>query len=690
MKIKKEYMFCFTISVIVFLFFAHTLIYPWRHFDEQIIYNETILPVPRSLFELFEYIRLFGLNSYFEASNPFYSSISNLRSDPFNFFIMLVVFLLFQKSTILYHLLSLIFHILSTCLLFLILNRIYESYVSYHSDTLKYSLISLLTLLWAFNPLNIESVLFTTNWSALFTYFLSLLAFYLTIKQGSLNQLLKQSIIFFIFLIALFTCEHIIMLPIILFCYLFGLSTYRDKSTSIYTVAKQTTKTLIPYILALIPFIIYFILRQTKSNLIPGNIGNINLLFERVFWLSPQIFTHQLKLIFFPLHLSIDQSSLVTLSKSLFSPYALFCISLMLSLMSYSILSTINLKKKWAFYFFILFVPFLISLIPFLHIISPLYNLVSERYFYFPLFFLTIGIAHVLFSILANTSQKKIITIISITVFITLSLSVRAYARTLDWRDSVSLFKSALREAKTDLIKGQRMQMLGGVLYSEYKDHESKLAGEKFILGGLDVLKNALIRLEDERIQYQDQIPAVIKFYGLDPKTMQAKIAYLIAFTKIGLGRNPNEAFAIMQPYMEDMSVIDTQILDLYIGLLFSLNKVDEAEKLLLYTSGKKLSPIILLPLAEIYKNKYHDFTKTEALLKEAFKCFPYESTILLSLKNLYLQAQNPYEFAYYSYLHGLRTHSKESLLEALKIYQSLYNQKMIDKISIELNTLNK
>lgn len=690
MKIKKEYIFCFIISIVVFLFFAHTLIYPWRHFDEQIIYNETILPVPKSLFELFEYIRLFGLNSYFEASNPFYSSISNLRSDPFNFFIMLVVFLLFQKSTILYHLLSLTFHILSTCLLFLILNRTYESYVSYHSNAIKYSLISLLTLFWAFNPLNVESVLFTTNWSALFTYFLSLLTFYLTIKKSSLNPPLKQSIIFFIFLIALFTCEHIVMLPFILFCYLFGTSIHTNKNTSIYTAAKQAAKALIPFILALIPFIVYFILRQTKSNLIPGNINNINLLFERVFWLSPQIFVHHLKLILFPLHLSIDQSTLVTLSKSLFSTYALFCILLMFSLALCSVFSIVNLKKQWAFYFFVLFIPFFISLIPFLHIISPIYNLVSERYFYFPLLFLTLGIAHILFSILANANQRKVITIISITVFITLSFSVRAYARTLDWKDSVSLFKSALKEAKTDLIKGQRMQMLGGVLFSEYKDHESKLTGEKFILGGLDILKNALVKLEVEKRQYQDQIPGIVKFYGLDPKTMQAKVAYLIAFTKIGLDRNPNEAFAIMQPYMEDMSVIDTQILDLYIGLLFSLNKVDEAEKLLLYTSEKKLSPIIILPLAEIYKNKYHDFTKTETLLKESFKCFPYESTILLSLKNLYLQTQNPYEFAYYSYLHGLRTHSKESLLEALKVYQSLYNQKMINKILIELNTLNK
>ena len=177
----------------------------------------------------------------------------------------------------------------------------------------------------------------------------------------------------------------------------------------------------------------------------------------------------------------------------------------------------------------------------------------------------------------------------------------------------------------------------------------------------MHLLEDSLDKLETERIQYENELPQIIKFYGLDPKTIQAKISYLIAFTQLGMERNLQKAYEIMRPYMEDLSVIDTQILDLYAGLLFSLQKTDKAEVLLNHALEKKLSPRILLPLSEIYKNKYKDLSKAEALLKESFKYFPYDSETLQSLKTFYLQTNNLPKYEFYSYLHALRTHQKES-----------------------------
>ncbi len=672
MKLKKDYIFCFITGMTVFLFFLHTLGYPWRHFDEQIIYNETILPIPRSFSAIFEYLTLFGLNNYFEASNPFYSTISNLRSDPFNFFLILFVSYFFQKSAFFYHLLSLILHIFNTCLLFLILNTVFPS----NSNKTRLALISLLTLFWALNPLNIESILFATNWPALLTYFICFLIFYLSIKkEASTGGLLQSTIIFVLFLVALFTCEHTITLPVVLFCYLFG------NKTSLKTCIRKT----LPLFFATMPFIIYFLFSPTKNNLISIHPNNLQLFCERIFWLSPQIFFHFIKLILFPLHLTIDQSALVKLSNTLFEPYSIFCFTFMFGLISFLIIAAVNLKQKLYFCFFILFIPFFLSLAPFLHIISPLYNLVSERYFYFPLFFLTIGLSHILFVLSNNASIKKIAGITTLTFLIVTSFSCKAYFRTMDWKDSASLFMSALKESKSDLIKGLRMEMLGGVLYSYYGDSKSKETGKRFIEEGLYILENSLRNLELEKIKYQNHLPRIIKFYGLDPRTIQAKTAYLLAFTKLGLGTSHEKAYELMKPHMEDFSIIDTQILDLYTGLLFSLQKIDDAETLLKHALEKKLSPIILLPLSEIYKNKYKDLSTAENLLKKSFKYFPYDSSTLLSLKNFYLQIRRPYEYAFYSYLYGLRTHSKESLEESLKVYQSLYNQKMIDRINTQL-----
>ena len=93
---------CFINCLIVFIFYAHTLNYEWKIYDENIIFQELVLPIPASFFEIFEYIKFFGLNHHFEASNPIYSSISNLRSDPFNFLINLFVLWMFQKNSFYY------------------------------------------------------------------------------------------------------------------------------------------------------------------------------------------------------------------------------------------------------------------------------------------------------------------------------------------------------------------------------------------------------------------------------------------------------------------------------------------------------------------------------------------------------------------------------------------------------------
>ena len=124
MSIKKDYIFCFFTVLIIFVFFYHTIFYPWKHFDDQIIFNETLMPVPVSFSQLIDYITYFGLNNHFEASNPFYTTISNIRCTPINTLITLIVYTLFQKNPFYYHLLSLTLHIINSILLFFIINKI--------------------------------------------------------------------------------------------------------------------------------------------------------------------------------------------------------------------------------------------------------------------------------------------------------------------------------------------------------------------------------------------------------------------------------------------------------------------------------------------------------------------------------------------------------------------------------------
>ncbi len=695
MKIKTNHLFCLATILLVFLFFAHTLNYPWRHFDENIIYNETVYPVAKTFAQIFEYIHFFGLNHHFEASNPFYSEISNLRCDPLNTLITLFVYYFFQKSAFTYHSFILIMHLLNTFLLFFILNKISLNFTEHNSNTsekVRLFTVSVLTGTWALNPVNIESVLFTANWAAILSYFLCLLIMFYFIEFNLKKDLLINSIIlFFLYLIPIFNTEYSITLPLILFFYSFAVNQRNSSKPSLFQSFSFALKKTLPMFLALSIFVIHFISSPTKENIHNAVTNSLQLTLERIFWLSPQIFFHYIKLILLPIHLSIDQTGLVRFSNLLINPYSIFCTIFMYVFILLLFLSFLSLKKKSSYYFFISFSFYFVALLPFLHLISPSYCIASERYLYFPTLMLIFGVSHFLFFLISNKSFGEIK--VPIIVFITVvfcTLSTRAYVRTLDWKDSISLFSSALKESPNDLFKAIRLEFLGSILSELSTDDLSKQRGINHMNEAITTLQKSIVSLEGEKQKYEEGLPQIIKYYGLDPKTIQAKSAYLLAFTELGLNRDASSALKILEPYMQDLSVIDTQILDLYLGLLFGIGRFDEAEKILNYAINIKLSPTVLIAFSELYIHKYNDLSTAEKYLKKSFKYFPYDQQTLFYLRQFYFHTKKPNEFALFSYLHGIRTHSKESLQDAYQVFTYLNNKIMADKVLENIKLLSK
>ncbi len=675
-NIDLKIFICFITCFIVFIFYAHTLNYSWKYSDDIIIFRETILPIPRSFSEIFEYLTLFGLNHHFEASNPFYSSILNLRSDPFNFFITLFVLFFFQKNAFLYHLLSLILHIFNTCLLFFILDKISSNYNFTTSNKIRFILISLLTLFWALNPLNIESILLASHWPAMLTYFLCLLIFYLSIKQDciKIGTLSQPVIIFVLFLISLLTCEYSITLPIIIFCYIFLFK----KSV------QASIKEVKPLLFAAIPFLFYFLTSQTINNLILNN--NIQLFLERILWLSPQIFFHSLKLILFPFHLSIDQTAFVRISGSLFEPYSIFCSIFMYSILLITLFSLFNIKSPFAYLFFILFAPFFVALLPFLHIFSPIYSLSSERYLYFPLLFLILGISNILFFFLAKLTSTNlpIYSIIAFILIVTFSYSYKTYIRTLDWKDSFTLLKSTIGSAPNGLFKAFRQKMLASSTKLFYE--ASSVTCHFDNKQALSSVKKAFRKLKKQVESSRTNPPQIIRFYGLDSQTLLAKFAFLVAFSDYDVNNDPENAYKIFSPYVKNLKVLDTQILTFYYNILIQTNRIDEANTLLLQNlQQNRISPALYVALSDFTEYNYKDLKQAEKYLLLSNKYFPYEPGTLLGLQRLYRSQNNTEKFAFYSYLYGLRTHNITSLKDAASTYLRVGNK---EKSKIILNKL--
>ena len=119
--------------------------------------------------------------------------------------------------------------------------------------------------------------------------------------------------------------EYIIALPAILFIY----SVCENlKSNNIKASIKHSIQETLPYLIGFLIYSVYFLFSSYKFS--QASLFNpIILFFERMLWLSPQIFFHYIKLAFFPKVLSIDQTSFVLFGKSLFNPYSIFCLFFM-------------------------------------------------------------------------------------------------------------------------------------------------------------------------------------------------------------------------------------------------------------------------------------------------------------------------------------------------------------------------
>ena len=210
-----------------------------------------------------------------------------------------------------------------------------------------------------------------------------------------------------------------------------------------------------PLLLGLVTYLAFLFL-TSNHDFNQQNLSN-PLLFslERIFWLSPQIIIHYLKLIFFPQILSIDQSAYVKLADSVFSPYSILCFSLLMFLLFIPLFTFLRTRKLY-FMVLITWLTF-ISLIPFSQTLSPTYCLAAERYLYMPLFFIVFGAVNLISKI---NFKKAIIPISILSIIIITSLGIRTYLRTNDWQDNQTLLWSLINKSPNLLYKGFRFNDL--------------------------------------------------------------------------------------------------------------------------------------------------------------------------------------------------------------------------------------
>ena len=386
---------------------------------------------------------------------------------------------------------------------------------------------------------------------------------------------------------------------------------------------------------------------------------------------------------FFPITLSIDQSGLVILGKSLFGIYPTFCLFFVLFCLFLPLI--LFLQKKNYFTATLTVWLFFLSLIPFSQILSPTYCLIAERYLYIPIFFILFGAGKLLSD---RTSQRFAPIAIVLLCFVLILCGVRSYYRTLDWRDNLSLTKSSIKTSPHYLYKGYRINTLADAILESNPNKISE--AKQYSIKAEKYFYKALKQFKEERKKYINE-PIVLKSYGLDYNSLIIKSIHLIALSSItDEKKDPKKYLQLFKPYLKYIESFDPRTLELYANLLLKNKDIAEAKKVFLFTYNKfPASLFILESLIRFEREIERDLPNTKKYLAEGLKLYPYSKEIVFEALRYYQLENNLIEYARYSYLYGLRTHSKFTYYEALAAYLTLEKLDKAKKVLDKLNTLD-
>lgn len=672
-NLNKDLYLLATISIVFFIY-SFSLLRPWQPFDERLLYNETLFPIPVTISEIPEVIKAFVVNYHMESMNSFFSNFMTIRSNPIAEILVVIVSFLFKKNALLYHLLQIIIHLINTALVWIILSKIVNIRAGVKPAP---TLISIFTLIWALHSANTEAILLITNWKTIMTYTFCLLFILFELKKITVEAGLKPAstpaITAILFCLTMFTTEYGYSLPLIMFFLVFSL-TYKTIN-SIRKTFLIAFKISFPYFIGLVSYFLLSLLRTVPPSVNLTSINSGYFFIERNLWLTPQIFFHMLKILFFPAHLSTYQSNLTELGNTLFDPYSVFCTCFYFAFLTVPVvLFMINRKKSFAFAFPLIYA-FYFALFPNLHVLLPTYCLTADRYAYLPSILLTFLFFNIVLLFLNSKNSKLIILICScILACFTFRTSIRIH----EWNDPITLYKSAIRLDKNPLYKGQKL-----IVFADYVGAlGNRVLFENSLRESLNLLNIALKENENKIKKYLNQ-PITLKIYGLDFESLLLKTAYAITTIKNdNLQEPPDKILAFYEPYIKDkLNLAGINQIVLYAEILLKANQTEKAEAVLEYGLKKfPYSADLLSMLSDLYLTYKKDFKKGSEILQKAYNFFPNQQRFLHKMYKYYEVTNDLENQAKFAYLIGLRDHSKEAYEKAAQIYQSLNKQDLAQK----------
>ncbi|MAG08142.1 hypothetical protein CMO89_01610 [Candidatus Woesearchaeota archaeon] len=324
-----------------------------------------------------------------------------------------VSYALWKENPFGYHVNSVLIHIITSILVYLIILRI----------SAKPKLSFLAALLFAVHPIHIEAVTFiTANFDMLGVIFY-LLAFLYYLKAEN-NRFYFYIISVLFFLLGVFSNEFVVTLPLVLVCY-----------DLLYKNLKKPTfflkmKYYIPYFIIAIGFLfIRFRLRGVFARVESYQASYFGKLFT-----MPQVIIRYIQLLFTPINLSVDHGVSIALL-----PGIIFFSFILLLVIGFAFM----LRKKSKLASFSIFW-FFITLLPVMNIV-PIQRMMAEVYLYLPSIGFCIFFAWLIRKIPKLKFRNAKGCYILIMVIVLGSYSVITVKRNTIWKDEFSLWSNAIK-----------------------------------------------------------------------------------------------------------------------------------------------------------------------------------------------------------------------------------------------------
>jgi hypothetical protein len=368
------------------------------------------------------------------------------------------------------------FHIINSILIFFILSKLFHTYLNksesqliqvtvienkvkkskkkksdkfFEIRSISWFLPLVITLIWAVHPLHNESVnMLTSGVGFLCSTMFSLIAFLIFIQVRDLTKIrswLLFALAWFCAFAGYHGSEMTVIAPFVLLIVLWR--SMQDKDFRSYGHER------LKFFIFLSSLLVYLnhrahIVSEHSEWLAKGSAE----FFERLLVLAPQIFTHYLKLFFFPKVLTIDEHHEVVLANA-FSLYHIVCFVISLSFVV-GIIYFLSIKDR-TYELHNKFISGFLFLSGFslgmsLNVI-PIYTLARDRYTYF----FTLSIVVVIMLLLdkyyfsrvqISKSTRNILLLIMFVIIA--ALSIRSIIKSLDWSNGERFWSSTMNTTK--------------------------------------------------------------------------------------------------------------------------------------------------------------------------------------------------------------------------------------------------